>query len=44
MSGVGGGLPITGPRVDYLAIAGVALLVLGAAAMVFGMRRGRPRQ
>ena len=43
-SGQGGGLPITGPRVDFLAIAGVALLVLGAAAMVFGMRRGRPRQ
>jgi hypothetical protein len=44
MSGDGGGLPITGPRVDYLAIAGVALLVLGAAATVFGMRRGRPRR
>jgi hypothetical protein len=43
-SGEGGGLPITGPRVDYLAIAGFALLVLGAAATAFGMRRGRRRQ
>jgi hypothetical protein len=44
MSGEGGGLPITGPRVDYLAIAGFALLVLGAAATAFGMRGGRRRQ
>jgi len=42
-SGHGGGLPITGPRVDYLAIAGGALLVLGAAAMVFGKKRRRAR-
>jgi len=42
-SGQGGGLPITGPRVGPLAIAGVALLVLGAAAMVFGKGRRRTR-
>ena len=44
VSGAGGGLPITGPRVDYLAIAGIALVVLGAAATVLGRRRGRARQ
>ncbi|WP_433724008.1 hypothetical protein ACQP2Y_01985 [Actinoplanes sp. CA-051413] len=42
VSGDGGGLPITGPRVDVLALAGVALLIAGAAALIFGMR-GRPR-
>jgi hypothetical protein len=40
--GDAGGLPITGPRVDVLALAGVALLIGGAAALIFGMR-GRPR-
>ncbi|WP_212993679.1 hypothetical protein [Actinoplanes auranticolor] len=39
--GDAGGLPITGPRVDVLALAGVALLIAGAAALIFGMR-GRP--
>jgi hypothetical protein len=43
VSGAGGGLPLTGPRVDLLAIGGVALLGLGAAAMVFGVRRRRFR-
>jgi hypothetical protein len=40
--GVAGGLPITGPRVDLLALTGVALLIAGAAALAFGLR-GRPR-
>ena len=39
--GAGGGLPITGPRVDLLAVGGVALLVAGAAALTFGLRRRR---
>lgn len=43
VGGDGGGLPITGPRVDALALAGVALLVAGAAALIFGMR-GRSRR
>jgi hypothetical protein len=43
VSGAGGGLPLTGPRVDLLAIAGVVLLALGAVAMVFGVRRRRFR-
>jgi hypothetical protein len=43
VSGAGAGLPLTGPRVDLLAIGGVALLGLGAAAMVFGVRRRRFR-
>jgi hypothetical protein len=42
VAGNGGGLPITGPRVDVLALTGLALLIAGAAALVFGMR-GRPR-
>ncbi|WP_148307850.1 hypothetical protein [Actinoplanes friuliensis] len=42
VAGSGGGLPITGPRVDVLALSGLALLIAGAAALVFGMR-GRPR-
>jgi hypothetical protein len=37
-----GGLPITGPRVDLIALAGVALLVAGVAALLFGLR-SRPR-
>jgi len=44
VSGAGGGLPITGPRVDYLAIAGLALLVLGATATLVGRRRQRTRR
>ena len=43
VSGAGGGLPVTGPRVDLLAVGGAALLVLGAAAMAFGIRRRRFR-
>jgi hypothetical protein len=42
-AGAGGGLPLTGPRVDLLAVGGVALVGLGAAAMVFGLRRRRFR-
>jgi hypothetical protein len=40
--GAGGGLPITGPRMDVLALAGVALVIAGAAALIFGLR-GRSR-
>ena len=37
------GLPITGPRVDVIALTGVALLLAGVAALVFGLRgRSRP--
>ncbi len=43
VSGAGGGLPLTGPRVDLLAIAGVVLLALGTVAMIFGVRRRRFR-
>ncbi|MEU4216768.1 hypothetical protein [Actinoplanes sp. NPDC026623] len=39
----GGGLPITGPRVDVIALTGLALLIAGAGALVFGMR-GRSRR
>jgi hypothetical protein len=42
-SGGGGGLPLTGPRVDLLAVGGVLLLVVGAAAMTFGIRKRRFR-
>jgi hypothetical protein len=50
-SGVGGGvdaaasddLPLTGPRLDMLALGGVGLLIAGAAALVFGLRRRRFR-
>jgi hypothetical protein len=47
VSGAGGGLPITGPRVDVLALTGIALIVGGVAALVFGVRTrpgsaGRP--
>ena len=42
VSDAGAGLPITGTRVDVLALSGLALLIAGAAALVFGMR-GRPR-
>jgi hypothetical protein len=42
VGGAAGGLPITGPRVDVLALTGVALLIAGAAALIIGMR-GRPR-
>jgi hypothetical protein len=40
-SGTGGGLPITGPGVAGLAMGGMALLLSGAAAVVFGKRRRR---
>ncbi|MEV4637872.1 hypothetical protein AB0J80_11005 [Actinoplanes sp. NPDC049548] len=41
--GEGGGLPITGPRVDVIALSGVALMIAGAAALIFGLRgRSRP--
>lgn len=42
-AGAGGGLPVTGPRVEMLALGGVLLLVGGAAAMIFGVRRRRFR-
>jgi hypothetical protein len=43
VGGNGGGLPITGPRVDVLALSGLALLIAGAAALIFGLRgRHRP--
>ncbi|MEV8504305.1 hypothetical protein AB0368_05660 [Actinoplanes sp. NPDC051475] len=41
-AGEAGGLPITGPRVDVIALSGVALLIAGAAALIFGLR-GRSR-
>jgi hypothetical protein len=49
--GVGGGahsaasddLPVTGPRPDFLAIGGAGLLIAGAAALVFGVRKRRFR-
>jgi hypothetical protein len=41
VSGKAGGLPITGPRVDVMALTGVALLIAGAAALVIGMRGRR---
>jgi hypothetical protein len=34
---------VTGPRVDLLALGGAGLLVTGAAALVFGLRRRRFR-
>jgi LPXTG-motif cell wall-anchored protein len=49
-SGAGGGvrataddLPVTGTRVDLLALAGVGLLIAGTAALVFGLRKRRFR-
>ncbi|MFI5494360.1 hypothetical protein [Actinoplanes sp. NPDC051859] len=42
VGGAGAGLPITGPRVDVIALSGVALLIAGAAAMILGTR-GRSR-
>jgi hypothetical protein len=42
-TGAGGGLPLTGPRIDLLAVGGVLLLVVGAAAMAFGIRKRRFR-
>ena len=42
VSDAAAGLPVTGPRVDLLALSGLALLIAGAAALVFGMR-GRSR-
>jgi len=40
-AGSGAGLPITGPRVDVLGMAGGALLIAGAVALTFGLRRRR---
>jgi hypothetical protein len=43
VAGTAGGLPITGPRIDLVALAGIALLIAGCAALVFGLRlRSRP--
>ncbi|XVV13076.1 hypothetical protein ACQP2X_01595 [Actinoplanes sp. CA-131856] len=41
--GAGGGLPVTGPRLDRLAMAGGTLLVAGIAAVAVTMRRRRSR-
>ncbi|XVU25843.1 hypothetical protein ACQPZJ_01935 [Actinoplanes sp. CA-054009] len=41
--GAGGGLPVTGPRLDRLALAGGTLLVAGIAAVAVTMRRRRSR-
>ncbi|MBB4766923.1 hypothetical protein [Actinoplanes digitatis] len=43
VDGIGGGLPITGPRVDVIALTGLALLIAGTGALLFGMR-GRSRR
>ncbi len=43
VGGTGGGLPITGPRLDLLAYGGGGLLVAGIIAVVAGTRRRRPR-
>jgi hypothetical protein len=43
VGGTGGGLPITGPRLDLLAYGGGGLLVAGIIAVFAGMRRRRPR-
>jgi hypothetical protein len=44
VSGAGGGLPITGPRLDLLALGGAGLLAAGAAAVFISVRsRRRPR-
>jgi hypothetical protein len=40
-SGAGGGLPITGPGVAGLALAGVAMLLSGVGAVLLGVRRRR---
>ncbi|MET0494943.1 MAG: hypothetical protein ABW000_17615, partial [Actinoplanes sp.] len=37
-AGTGGGLPITGPRIDVLGWFGLALLLAGATALIFGIR------
>jgi LPXTG-motif cell wall-anchored protein len=41
VAGTGGSLPITGPRVDVMLIAGGALLIFGTGALVYGLRRRR---
>jgi hypothetical protein len=43
VGGTGGGLPITGPRLDLLAYGGGGLLVAGIIAVLAGTRRRRPR-
>jgi hypothetical protein len=35
------GLPITGPRAGAVALAGIALIAGGVAALTFGRRRSR---
>ncbi|WP_030440711.1 hypothetical protein [Actinoplanes subtropicus] len=40
-SGTGGGLPITGPGVAGLALAGVAMLLTGVGTVLLGVRRRR---
>ncbi|MBU2667655.1 LPXTG cell wall anchor domain-containing protein [Actinoplanes bogorensis] len=41
-AGAGGGLPVTGPRLDRIAIVGGALLLAGIGAVLLGRRRRRP--
>jgi len=41
MSGTGGGLPITGPGVAGLALAGVAMVLSGVGVVLLGLRRRR---
>ncbi|MET0415778.1 MAG: hypothetical protein ABW022_07130 [Actinoplanes sp.] len=43
VAGAGGGLPITGPRLDLLAYGGAGLLAVGIVAVLATMRRRRPR-
>ncbi|MBM2618028.1 hypothetical protein JIG36_20950 [Actinoplanes sp. LDG1-06] len=40
-AGQGGGLPVTGPRLDRIAMAGGALLLAGVGAVLIGLRRRR---
>ncbi|GAB2613312.1 hypothetical protein Aab01nite_69400 [Paractinoplanes abujensis] len=40
--GGGGGLPVTGPRLDRIAMTGGGLLLAGIGVVLFGLRRRRP--
>jgi hypothetical protein len=37
-AGTGAGLPVTGPRIDVLGLFAVGLLIVGATALIFGIR------
>jgi hypothetical protein len=43
VGGAGGGLPVTGSRIDLMVYAGGALLIGGIVFLVFGLRRHRFR-